>query len=88
MWLVSAFLLLFSLLARLLGPVLPMLKSLDYLLKVSQTEHYFDNALFRHDFPEIGNKEETILQCFTRIKKRRLAEKTRVKFDPQISLKK
>ncbi|CAK0906424.1 unnamed protein product [Prorocentrum cordatum] len=47
--------------------IFSFLHAVDYLLQVSSREHTFDNSLFRTHFPEIKEREETILQAFRRI---------------------
>ena len=54
------------LLALLLGPVLPFLQSIDYLLQVTKNEHSFDLTAVQRDFPELPRLEETIVECFER----------------------
>ncbi len=49
---------------------LPLAQSLGYLLAVSVAEHTFDCSRFRADFPELKAREETILECFVRIRRR------------------
>ena len=44
--------------------------SLDYLMAVASHEHSADNSLFRSSFPEIARVEETILECFQRLRVR------------------
>ena len=45
-------------------------KSLDYLMAVASHEHSADNSAFRRTFPEIGGSEETIYECFLRLRYR------------------
>ena len=49
-----------------------ILVSLDYLLQVAFREHTFDCSRFSKDFPNFGQHEETIYECFAR--RRRLLE--------------
>jgi hypothetical protein len=39
-------------------------------MKVSQGNHTFDNSLFIKEFPEVAEHEESILECFQRIRRR------------------
>ena len=57
----------FHALARLLHGLIPAIDAIDYLIRVSETEHTFDNSLFRKHFPGILEREETIEECFKRI---------------------
>merc|ERR1712087_774718 len=47
--------------------IFSFLHAVDYLLQVADREHTFDNSLFRCHFPEIKDREETIVQAFRRI---------------------
>ncbi len=49
-----------------------LLNNLAYLLTVSMVEHTFDNSRIRRDFPELNLLEESVLEGFVRIRKRRL----------------
>lgn len=72
-WLPYSVLALFIRLYHLCVSLLPFweifsfLHAVDYLLQVSSREHTFDNSLFRGHFPEIKEREETIVQAFRRI---------------------
>ena len=45
--------------------------SVDYLLQVAYREHTFDNARFHANFPGLADREETPLEAFRRIGRRR-----------------
>lgn len=45
---------------------LPYLDAGDYLLQVASREHSFNCAEFGRDFPNVREKEESILECFVR----------------------
>ena len=51
-------------------------KSLDYLVAVASHEHSADNGAFRAAFSEMGGIEETILECFSRLRHRNAAART------------
>jgi hypothetical protein len=51
-----------------------ILVSMDYLLQVAFREHTFDCSRFSNDFPNFGQQEETIYECFAR--RKRLLEGT------------
>ena len=58
-------------LLRALLPSNQTAQSVWYLMKVGQGDHTFDNSLFRKDFgAEVAKQEETILECFKRIRRR------------------
>lgn len=48
------------------GPWIPFLQSMDYLLQVTKDEHSFTSQAVRHDFPQLMAQEETITACFQR----------------------
>ena len=50
---------------------LGVLENLTYLMTVSVMEHTFDNSRFRSDFPELRSLEESTLEGFVRIRKRK-----------------
>ena len=47
------------------------MRSLDYLMAVASTEHSARNTKFRNAFPEMGALEESVVECFARIRTRR-----------------
>lgn len=57
--LAALFVALIHLARRLVGGA--WLTSLDYLMRVSEVEHTFDNGLFRRRFPEIAAAEEAVV---------------------------
>ena len=54
--------------ARAVGTALAT--SLDYLMAVATHEHSADNSLFRSEFPQLATCEESILECFQRLRLR------------------
>ena len=50
-------------------------KSLDYLMAVASHEHSADNSAFRTAFPDIQGSEESIFQCFLRLRNRQDAQR-------------
>ena len=49
----------------------PLATSLDYLMAVATAEHSADNRRFRAAFPELESMEESVHECFARIRARR-----------------
>jgi len=54
------------LVVHVLGQLSATAMSINYLLQVSAVEHSFNNDLFRADFPQIVETQESIYECFRR----------------------
>lgn len=71
-WVVQGFVACFHGITNLLGPYVPYLESVDYLLQVTGNEHSFDMTAVQTDFPQLSILEETIEGCFQRRKNARI----------------